>query len=117
MLNEFLGTALWSSSDYENGDENNNPPLDEKYNISDISQEFKDKCQIICDCFMNKASHLFTDYEIENSPIGHDLWLTIEHHGCGFWDGDYENGDELTKIAHECSSELCDELNNSINRG
>ena len=117
MLNEFLTTALWSSLDYEEGNECSNPPLDDKYCLNDIDQEFKDLSQKIIDDFMNKASHLFTENELENSPIGHDLWLTIEHHGAGFWDGDYKNGEELTKIAHACSKELSDTLNDSINRG
>lgn len=33
----------------------------------------------------------------------HDLWLTRNHHGCGFWDRGYEEtvGDRLTDIAHD----------------
>lgn len=29
--------------------------------------------------------------------VGHDFMLTRNGHGAGFWDGDYEHGDELTK--------------------
>lgn len=33
---------------------------------------------------------------------GHDFWLTRNHHGAGFWDGDYPEpeGTELTKLSH-----------------
>ena len=34
-----------------------------------------------------------------------NFWLTRNHHGCGFWDGDWDNeefeaGAKLTKIAN-----------------
>jgi hypothetical protein len=34
---------------------------------------------------------------------GHDFWLTRNHHGAGFWDGDWEDQaeKELTQISHE----------------
>jgi hypothetical protein len=32
---------------------------------------------------------------------GHDFWLTRNHHGAGFWDGDWEQsaGEKLTALA------------------
>ncbi len=37
------------------------------------------------------------------SQAGHDLWLTSNRHGAGFWDGDWgEWGDTLTTLAHAC---------------
>ncbi|MBP6478988.1 MAG: hypothetical protein KA290_14830 [Chitinophagaceae bacterium] len=33
---------------------------------------------------------------------GHDLYLTRNRHGAGFWDGDWDElGDKLTEICHE----------------
>jgi hypothetical protein len=34
---------------------------------------------------------------------GHDFWLTRNHHGAGFWDGDWSEPEatELTRISHE----------------
>jgi hypothetical protein len=110
ILNDFLETALWSTIDYDN-EENH---LDDKYSINNISNEFKTLSEQTCNDFMSKAKHLFTDNELEFSPIGHDIWLTIHHHGAGFWDGDYVNGDELTKIAHKFK-ELDGLLNESLN--
>ncbi len=36
------------------------------------------------------------------AQIGHDLWLTRNRHGAGFWDGDYPDdlGQALTDAAH-----------------
>jgi len=31
--------------------------------------------------------------------VVNDFWYTRNGHGTGFWDGDYEEGDALTKIA------------------
>jgi hypothetical protein len=45
---------------------------------------------------------------LSGGDVGHDLWLTQNHHGAGFWDrGLGELGDELTTAAHaEGSADL-----------
>ena len=115
MLNSFLNTGLWSTYDYENEDN-----LDDKYCISDIDDNFKTECQVFIDDFMIKAKHLFTLEELEDETvIAHNLWLTIEGHGAGFWDGDYKNGDELTEICKELvknTEQFGEKLNDNINR-
>lgn len=117
MCEHFLITALWSTSDYCEGDENENDNLDKRYTVDDISENFKRDSQKLCDDFMNAAREYFTSEELENeTTIGHDLWLTIAGHGAGFWDGDYEQGDKLTEIAKSLSSDLSDELNEDIVR-
>ena len=101
-LIDMLETALWSTIDYENGD----LMLDARYSIDDISEDFKEKCQDVINKFILDATDHLTQDELDHSPIGHDLWLTIHRHGAGFWDGDYENGEKLT--------ELCDHYFNSL---
>jgi hypothetical protein len=113
-VDSFLETALWSTC----GDDCEK--LDDKYSICDVSEAFKDQCQTVMNDFMGKARHLFNDDELDSSPIEHDLWLTIHGHGAGFWDGDYVNGDDLTKIAKsmpELEDDLRDDLYQSINEG
>lgn len=105
-MSHFLITALWSTS----GSTVEN--LDDKFSVDDIPKEFKDKCNAIVDVFISKAKmlNLFTEYELKDrSNIEHNLWLTIHHHGSGFWDGDYEHGKLLTDLAHTFP-ELEDEL-------
>ena len=94
-LDNMLETALWSTIDYENGES----MLDAKYSIEDISEEFKEKCQSVINKFLLDATDYLTQDELDHSPIGHDLWLTIHRHGAGFWDGDYENGEKLTELS------------------
>lgn len=39
--------------------------------------------------------------EMDESGIGHDFYLTRNHHGAGFWDrGLGKNGEILTKLSH-----------------
>ena len=58
---------------------------------------------------MAKAEALIGDqiYQYKQGVLMHDFWLTGNHHGAGFWDGDYpeivdgkEVGDILTELAH-----------------
>lgn len=110
-IDSFLETALWSTCSIDSDD-----MLDRKHSISDVSESFRGQCEKVMSDFMDKARHLFTDDELENSPIEHDLWLTMHGHGAGFWDGDYENGDELSKIADtvgQLEDDLRDDLYNS----
>ena len=116
-LDSFLETALWSTSDYSDGaDYPEN--LDANYSICDVSEAFQLEAQKMIDAFMIKATPLFTESELATAPIGHDLWLTLEEHGAGFWDGDYENGDALTKLCEEFQKySWGDKLNENIERG
>lgn len=107
-FNYFLETALWSTTDGEDGNLD-----DSKYSDYEPSKEFKDECEKVMSEFMEKAHHLFTEEELESNPIEHDLWLTMHGHGAGFWDGEYENGEELTKICESLPS-LEDELRDDV---
>jgi hypothetical protein len=42
----------------------------------------------------------------DDEQLGHDLWLTRNHHGAGFWDRGLAGGGKLTELAH-CLGE-CD---------
>lgn len=110
-IESFLETALWSTMELDSDD-----MLDANHSNIDVSESFREQCEKVMTEFMDKARHLFTDVELENNPIEHDLWLTIHGHGAGFWDGDYEKGDEITEICKEFSEmedDLRDDLYNS----
>lgn len=68
----------------------------------EIDQTFK--CQALEDCadFQGLLHQEGLAEEVEADPerAGADFWLTRNHHGAGFWDGNWERGDELTKWAH-----------------
>ena len=86
MFKAFMEAALWSST-WDDGDGNGELPLDKKYTIADFDQKDLDylKGQVIE--FLNLNKTMIGD-ELEKA--GHDFWLTRNHHGAGFWDGDWE---------------------------
>lgn len=115
----YLEAALWSTSDYS--DESNNPEmLDANFSISDISDEFKEQASKDCAELYKKIADLLTDDDnrgnFNREQIGHDFWLTRNRHGAGFWDGDYVNGDAITKIVQDNYKENSDALNEAIKR-
>jgi hypothetical protein len=94
MTHHYLVTALWAETDYDG------EPLDSNYELEDIDADFILEAEKDCQAFMKKALHLFTEEELEDEEaIGHNFWLNRHGHGAGFWDGDYEKGDELSDIA------------------
>lgn len=104
MLTQYIGTALWSSTD-DKGD-----PLDSKYSTENLAPETKTKMKQDCAAFYEKAKALIEaedtnphskHFRKAEEMAGHDFWLTRNGHGAGFWDGDWEQGDELTRIAKE----------------
>ena len=95
---QYLATALWSST----GDDDE--PLDKRYGLDRLSHEALDRAERDCKAFYEQNQ---ADIDHADSPsrshAGHDLWLTRNGHGAGFWDGDYpkEIGARLTEAAHK----------------
>lgn len=111
-LDSFVGgyvtCMLWAETDESSSA--GGVPLDKNYNAADISPETMKKIRDDCAKFLKMAGELinednFVGYMEENNLFGyagHDFWLTRNHHGSGFWDGDWEEavGKQLTRIAH-----------------
>lgn len=106
LVTGYVTCALWSSTD---GD---GTPLDDmlaygrdklapsafqqmQSEVVKFAQANKDRVNEFCERFDN-AGH-----EMSMSQVGHDLWLTRNRHGAGFWDrGVGKVGDDLTEAAH-----------------
>lgn len=96
FINAYLYCALWSSTD-DNGE-----PLDKNYNISDFDNDSLEKLKAhALEFFTNNIDLINSAENYSYDQAGHDLWLTENGHGAGFWDGDInqEIGDKLTKLA------------------
>lgn len=53
------------------------------------------------DEFLTEAAEPIERSGLTGEQVGHDLWLTAQHHGTGFWDrGLGTVGDRLTELAH-----------------
>jgi hypothetical protein len=72
---------------------------------TDLADESLERIFKDCQSFLHQANaRIQADRPSTNcskaSQGGHDFWLTRNHHGAGFWDGDWPRyGDELTAIA------------------
>jgi len=118
----YIVAALWSSTvddpRYPTGSDNpGGEPMDKHYSIQDIAAETLANMEADCKSFQNRAAIAGIDFDddigkqTQCSPeeyAGHDFWLTRNHHGCGFWDGDWKEpaATELTNLAHsfgECN--------------
>jgi hypothetical protein len=94
LVRAYLTTALWASVD-DNGE-----PFDCNYSLSDFSQaalaravacvgnferENADTIEAAIGTGDVRCGPDFNEWE----RVGHDLWLTRNGHGAGFWDGDW----------------------------
>lgn len=95
--------ALWSTTaPEEDGSMGEN--LDENYEIEDFSEEAVSELVSRIDQFFDmaeQAGNLLDSYPGDAAQMGHDIVLTMNRHGAGFWDRGYgELGDKLTEICH-----------------
>ena len=97
----YIEAALWSSTD--NSDDQGGDPLDANYGQDDIAPETL-AC-ILTDCEAFQRDHA-EDISGDVERAGHDFWLTRNHHGAGFWDGDWDSevGERLTEASHAYGS-------------
>lgn len=103
FYSSYCQTAIWASAnlgDYATGD--NPEPLDDLgYTISDITENGADRATVDCVLFMALNREDIGDEKQNLERAGHDFWMTRNHHGAGFWDGDWpeEAGQRMTKWA------------------
>lgn len=93
-LEGYQACALWSSCD-DDGE-----PLDGSGIL--LAGETLNAFLTDCGAFLGEIDELGLEWrdEMEWSQLGHDLWLTRNGHGAGFWDRDLgELGDALTEVA------------------
>lgn len=103
----YVQCALWSSSDYPPGvDPEDNPDAREVHldawdgditdeSLAEMRRELTDFCT------QPRVIELVELTGMDPEQVGHDFWLTRNHHGAGFWARDHgAAGDELTKLCH-----------------
>jgi len=99
VTRHYLIAALWSSND-DVGE-----PLDYAHDLDSLAPESIAKAQADCRAFVKECAELLTG--LNDEQVGHDFWLTRNHHGAGFWDRDLGAvGYRLTEVSHsfgECS--------------
>lgn len=93
ILNAYLQCAAWADFPEEENRVYDGQPFSEKACINSRND---------IESFLSQANDLLDEWDWEQ--IGHDLWLTRNGHGSGFWDRGLEHGDELTEIAQRFGS-------------
>ena len=90
---QYLATALWASTD-DDGE-----PMDADHDIEDLAPIAVQQAESDCATFLATFA---SDISGRESDAAHDLWLTRNHHGAGFWDGDWPEplATRLTDAAH-----------------
>lgn len=99
IVKHYLIAALRSSVEADS-----EVPLDNMYDLEDISPESVKRAKADVEKFLQLMGHLKNNPELQDSEqLGHDFWLTRNHHGAGFWDRKHkkEIGDKLTSLAHK----------------
>ncbi len=92
ILQHYLAALLWSETD----DHDN--PLDTDHTLDNLAFEVITKSLTDIEQFTTEAGILLNG--LSNEQIGHDLLLTRNGHGAGFWSrGLGQQGDDLTEIA------------------
>lgn len=101
ILKAYLAAAIWTDETLE--DENGETVLPEGLTIYDFSDESVEQARKDISAFMEQAKQTWPMIEeIDPERVGHDLWLTRNGHGSGFWDGREfygTHGDTLSEIA------------------
>lgn len=95
VLDAYVEAALWSSTD-DDGE-----PLDAKYDRSDIAPSTLAAMKRDVEKFVSVLKRA-KDLDLDgwsNDQIGHDLWLSRNGHGAGFFDRDLPSKDRLQKFA------------------
>jgi hypothetical protein len=122
VLRGYVECAMWSST-YEDSEGETLPMDDGTYTSSDFAPETVATFRADCARFVSENESDCVAYlrtrrvrgvtTVTADYIGHDLWLTRNGHGAGFWDrGLGELGDRLTTAAHalgECSLVIGDD--------
>lgn len=93
ILYSYLETALCVESD--------NKDLEDR-TIWDFSDESKEQAKSEIKWFLHNAGDVF--YNVSFTTIGHDLWLTRNGHGSGFFDRDYN--EDVLELLEDLSKEL-----------
>lgn len=97
LHNGYIECALWASTD-DDGDslDHLEPSTACRAQLAADVDAFEAAARETCP----EALDAYLE-EFDASRLGHDFWLTRNHHGAGFWDrGMGAHGEALTKLAH-----------------
>lgn len=93
IVDSYINAALWAEE------------LDDRFDIRDVVSEDRKKIKEEIEWFVDKLNKIGnTINRMTDDQLGHDLWLTRNGHGAGFFDRGYPEQDV------ETLTDLCDVL-------
>lgn len=96
----YLSAALWTSD----GDDER--PLESQYSLTDLTFETIINAEKVCTAFAAANADTIESAGLTQAQVGHDLWLTRNGHGAGFWDRDIGEAGTLLTTACEFLGEV-----------
>lgn len=100
FLRAYLEGLLFSETATETGE-----PLHANFDLDDVPESVWDSSRRDCEWFLERiedSGESITLYDTEQA--GHDLALTRNGHGAGFWDGDWS--EPFATIATDLARDL-----------
>lgn len=97
VLTEYIAAALWSTINSDT----DNTFSEDNFTREDIAPATLRAMEADVRKFLAENADALKESELDNGQIGHDLWLTRNGHGAGFWDRGLDDGtaDLLTDAA------------------
>jgi len=99
----YLECAVWAGNDWTQSDGGNPPTLDAAgYTVADVTPKARAQAARVVAEFCQENERDLYMSGLADEQIGHDLWLTRNRHGAGFWDRGLPSdlGKRLTDAAH-----------------
>lgn len=109
FIQAYLECALWATTGKTDDGEDNGDPLDKNFNIFDVANSAREEVKQECEDFLEREDVSIISQkwgEEEYKQAGYDFFLTRNHHGAGFWDGDWPkpDGEILSNASDEAGS-------------
>ena len=91
MLSAYIDCALRSTND--GSDESGGDPLENNYSVDDIAigtlERMRKDVELFCLEHSAQIEKWQGDVYNQYQQAGHDLWLTRNGHGAGFWESEW----------------------------
>lgn len=97
ILKHYMIAALWTSHDESTPE--GGEPMDRNYDINDIVPESMKIMKSDVKKFVTENKSILNKSKLSDEQIGHDFWLTRNHHGAGFFDRNLPDDIEKKLIA------------------
>jgi len=105
FLDGYMQCALWSSNDPDK-----ETPLDDVYGIEDIEPALVAQMAHECAAFLEAQNESLERLTVltgrDMGSHGHDLWLTRNGHGAGYWDRYIEAEPDDRQEAQDLGADL-----------